>query len=60
MTEQNTILWIQLLSTGMELYQDIFKKCLSLHSTGIAQDQIQNKYRKKKYMFFRARNMVKI
>ena len=26
------------LSTGMELYQDIFMKCLSLHSADIAQD----------------------
>ena len=26
------------LITGMELYQDIFMKCLSLHSADIAQD----------------------
>ena len=27
------------LSTGMELYQDIFLKCLNLHSVAIAQDR---------------------
>ena len=37
-TEQNTVLRIPSLSTGMELYQDIFMKCLSLHSVDIAQD----------------------
>ena len=37
-TEQNTALRIPSLSTGMELYQDIFMKCLSIHSADIAQD----------------------
>ena len=38
-TEQNTELRILFLSTEMEL-QDIFMKCLSLHSADIAQEQI--------------------
>ena len=29
---------ISFLSTGMELYQDIFIKCLSLHAADTAQD----------------------
>ena len=32
------VLQILSLSTGMELYQDIFIKCLSLHSADIEQD----------------------
>ena len=38
MTEQNTVLRIPSLSTGMELYQVILMKCLSLHSADIAQN----------------------
>ena len=37
-TEQNTVLRIPFFSTGMELYQDIFMKCLNLHSVDTAQD----------------------
>ena len=37
-TELNTVLQIPFFSTGMELYQDIFMKCLNLHSVDIAQD----------------------
>ena len=38
MKEYNTLLRISFLSTGMEFNQDIFKKCLSIHSADIAQN----------------------
>ena len=34
---QNTVMRILFLNTGMELHQDVFKKCLSLHSANIAE-----------------------
>ena len=37
-TEWKTILWIPIVGTEMELYQDIFMKFLSLHSEDLAQD----------------------
>ena len=36
--KQNTVLRLPFLRTGMELYQDIFMKCFSLHCAGIVQD----------------------
>ena len=52
-------------STRMELYQDIFIKCLSLHSLDIAQDRrwhctylVENKYRAKKLILVWGKNMV--
>ena len=37
-TEENTVLRIPFLSTGMEFHRDKFMKCLSLHSADITQD----------------------
>ena len=36
--KQNTVLRLPFLRTGMELYQDIFMKCFSLHCAGMVQD----------------------
>ena len=66
MTELNIVLRILSLSTGMELYHDIFMKCLSLHSVDIAQDHTdgightsaEKKYRAKKLILLKAKNMV--
>ena len=57
-TEKNTVLRVAFLSSGMELYQDIFLECFSLHSADIAQDtggightSVENKYRAKSLSF---------
>ena len=66
MTEYNIALQIPFLSTGIELYQYMIMKYLSLHSANIEQDyrwhwsylsgkQIQGK----KLIIIRAKNMVK-
>ena len=50
---------IPFLSTGMELYQDIFMKYLSLHFAGIAQDHRWHwTYRAKKLILHRTKTMV--
>ena len=54
-----------IVNTGIVLCQDIFMKYLSLHSADIAQDHrwhwkssVGNKYRTKKLIFLRAKNIV--
>ena len=64
-TEQNTVLQIPFLSTGKELYQNIFMKCFSLRSPYIVQDDrwhwtylCGKQTRQKKLILLKTKNMV--